>query len=222
MLINVLWGTGLGIFASASPGALVAYLLQQTIQHGWRRALPAVLAPLISDIPVVLVVVFVLGRLPPGWLRILQCVGGAFLLVLAFEAWRGLRDHEMKTPAIAPGPQTFVRAVLANGLSAGPYIFWSLVAGPLLVQLWTTSLAAGLEFLLGYYVALLGTYTAQVFIFATIRRVGRRAQPGCFQRTFLFHHPGPQRGGLPGGLSPIDPGPGGCHGGDRCRRQRQH
>jgi threonine/homoserine/homoserine lactone efflux protein len=174
MLANILLSAGLGIFASASPGALQAYLLQQTIRHGWRHAWPAVLAPLVSDIPIVIIVLFILGRLPPIGLRSLQVAGGTFLLFLSFRAFRALRKLDRQAPHLPGGPQTFITAVLANGLSAGPYVFWSLIAGPILLKLWSTSLAAGLGFLLVYYLALLSTYAAQVFLFAAIRRVGSR------------------------------------------------
>jgi len=174
MLANILLAAGLGIFASASPGALQAYLLQQTIRHGWRHAWPAVLAPLVSDIPVVLLVLFILGRLPPLWLRSLQYAGGAFLLLLSFRALRGLRKLDSKAPQPPAGPQTFLTAILANGLSAGPYVFWSLIAGPILSRVWSTTLAAGLGFLLVYYLALLSTYSTQVWVFAAVRRLGSR------------------------------------------------
>jgi len=60
MLIHLLIGASLGVSAGAAPGPLQAYLLNQTTQHGWRRALPAVLAPLLSDIPIILLMLFIL------------------------------------------------------------------------------------------------------------------------------------------------------------------
>lgn len=177
--ISIIAGAGLGVFASISPGALQAYLLQQTIQHGWRRALPAVFAPLLSDIAIILLVLFILSRFSASWLRIIQAVGGCFLLYLALEAYRTLRKRSLLAPPIPPAaPQTFLKAVMANGLTPGPYFFWSVIAGPLLLRIWAVSPAEGIGFLLVYYLALIGVYAMQVFCFATVGRIGPRTAFG--------------------------------------------
>lgn len=175
MLIHLLMGASLGVSAGAAPGALQAYLLNQTTQHGWRRALPAVLAPLLSDIPIILLVLFILTRFPQEWLRVLQVVGGGFLLFLAWEAYAALRKNgrvSLANPTVAP--QTFLKAVMANALNAGPYIFWSVIAGPLLLKTWAESPLWAVGFLLVFHLALVGTYAAQVFFFAIISRIGSR------------------------------------------------
>lgn len=178
MWIHLLLGAGLGASAGAAPGALQAYLLNQTTQHGWRRALPAVFAPLVSDIPIILVVVFLLTRFPPGLLRGLHIVGGCFLLYLAAQSYRAAR-HKSALPSVdgAHAPQTFFKAVLANGLNAGPYIFWSVIAGPQLLKIWAESPEAAVGFLMAFHVVLVGTYAVQVFFFAAVRRMSAQSAP---------------------------------------------
>jgi threonine/homoserine/homoserine lactone efflux protein len=173
MFIHLLIGATLGVSAGAAPGALQAYLLHQTTQHGWRRALPAVLAPLLSDIPIILLVLFILTRFPREWLRVLQVVGGSFLLFLAWEAYQAFRKHDSLVPNQPPAaPQTFLKAVMANALNAGPYIFWSVIAGPLLLKTWAESHLAAVGFVIVFHLALISMYAVQVFFFATVSRIG--------------------------------------------------
>jgi threonine/homoserine/homoserine lactone efflux protein len=158
---------------------LQAYLLHQTTHHGWRKALPGVFAPLLSDIPIIILVLVILTRFPPLVLRVLQVVGGIFVIYLAWEAYRAIRAHHSLLPAEPPAaPQTFMKAVLANGLNAGPYIFWSVIAGPMLLKVWGQSVPGAIAFLIAFHVALIGAYTVQVLFFATIRRVSSRAAYG--------------------------------------------
>ncbi len=168
-------GAGLGVLASLSPGVLQAYLIQQTAHYGWRRALPSVLAPLLSDLAVILLVVFLLTRVSAAWLRLIRAVGGCFMLYLAWEAYGALRQGGRPPPLVPPAiPRSFLNAVVANGLSAGPYIFWGVIAGPLLLRIWAVSAVDGAGFLLAYYVALIGTYALQVFFIASVSRIGPR------------------------------------------------
>lgn len=66
MLAYLLQGLSLGLSAMASPGPFQAFIISRTIHNGWQRALPAVLAPLISDGPIIALMVLVLTQMPPG------------------------------------------------------------------------------------------------------------------------------------------------------------
>jgi threonine/homoserine/homoserine lactone efflux protein len=65
-------------------------------------------------------------------------------------------------------------AALMNLLSPGPYLFWGLVAGPILVSAWSESPASGVAFLAGFYVAMIATLAGIVLLFGTARRSGPR------------------------------------------------
>ena len=91
MWLYLLQGIGFGLAAAAQPGPFQAYLLSQTMQNGWRRTLPAACAPLISDGPIILLVLWVLSRVPAWLQRGLHLAGGLFILYLAWGAWRAWR-----------------------------------------------------------------------------------------------------------------------------------
>lgn len=171
MFPYLLQGLSLGLSAAASPGPFQAFLIGKTVKNGWRRTLPAVLAPLISDGPIILLMVLVLTRMPAGVLRVIQAAGGVFVLYLAWKAFQAFRQFQ---PVEAPGEtgQTLWQAVTTNALAPGPYIFWGMLGAPLLLKGWRETPANGLTFLLGFYTAMIGTLVLLVALFGAASRLG--------------------------------------------------
>lgn len=172
MLAYLFQGLSLGISGAASPGPFQAFLIGQTLRAGWRRSLPAVFAPLFSDGPIILVMVLLLTHLPDGFLRAIQITGGIFVLYLAWKSFLAFRNFKPFVETTTSQRQTLFQAVTVNFLSPGPYIFWSLLAGPVLVKGWRETPAFGLSFLLGFYAAMLGGLAALVLIFSLARQFG--------------------------------------------------
>lgn len=173
MLAYLVQGISLGITAAVQPGPFVAYLLGQALRLGWRRALPAVLAPLISDGPIVAAVLLLLTRFPPGFLRFVQIAGSLFVFYLAwktYQSWRGYQPVPVDLDGAAR--QSILQAAAMNFLSPGPYIFWSLVAGPLLIRGWNEDPARGLAFVGGFYAAMLAGLVTLVILFGSARQLG--------------------------------------------------
>jgi len=173
MLTYLFQGLSLGLSAAASPGPFQAFIIGKSVRNGWRRTLPAVLAPLISDGPIIALMVFLLTRMPSGVLRGIQIAGALYVLYLAWRACRSWRDYR---PAEAPEGtrQTLGQAVLTNFLSPGPYVFWSMLAGPVLVRGWGEAPGHGIAFLAGFYGAMLGALVLLVVLFSAARGLGPR------------------------------------------------
>src|SRR5215813_2998736 len=89
----LLQGLVLGFAAGISPGPMLGLVIGQTLRRGWRAGNLVAVAPLFSDLPIVLLVVVILGHLPPTALHALSLVGGAFVLYLGFEALRSVRGE---------------------------------------------------------------------------------------------------------------------------------
>ena len=178
-------GLLLGGWAAAQPGPLQAYLLGQTMRHGWRAALPATLAPILSDGPIVALVLLVLTQMPPWLLRVLQGAGGVFLLYLAWSAAWAAQRPSSSTPAQS-GRQGLWQAALMNTLSPNPYIFWATIAGPILIQAWAQSPAWGLGFAAGFYGALVGGFAGFVLLFAFLGGVNERLNRWLSSGSALF------------------------------------
>ena len=139
MFFYLLQGLTLGFSAGVSPGPLQAYFLSQTLKMGWKRTLPAAFAPLISDGPIILLVLWVLTQTPPWLLRGLQIAGGGFILYLAWGAFQTFRRPLTSTPDPAQSAakmgngQTLRQATVMNLLNPNPYMFWSTTLGPIVI-----------------------------------------------------------------------------------------
>lgn len=174
MLPLILQGLTLGLSAAASPGPFQAYLLSQSLTHGWRRALPLTLAPLVSDGPIIALVLLTLTQMPVWFLRGLQIAGGLFVIYLAWGAFRAFRANVDPAASALPRGRNFLQAVLMNLLSPGPWTFWSFVLGPIVLRAWAQSPAFGTGFFVAFYTMLIGGLIALVALFAAARHFGPR------------------------------------------------
>ena len=174
MWIYLLQGLGFGLAAASQPGPFPTYLISQTLTRGWRRTLPAALAPLLSDGPIIALCLLVLSVVPPWMERALYSVGGAFILYLAYGAFQAWRHYNPTPQADSAARQSVMKAAMMNMLSPGPYIFWSLVTGPILVAGWRAAPAIGLSFLAGFYLMLVGGLAAIILVFGVAARFGPR------------------------------------------------
>jgi threonine/homoserine/homoserine lactone efflux protein len=148
MLLYLIIGTTYGFAAAVQPGQFQTYLISQTMNIGWRRTIPATFAPLISDIPIAVLVLFILNRVPSWFEPALHIIGGLFVLYLAigaFKIWRKFETH--KTTAT----QAISKAVLINLLNPAPYLGWSLVMGPLFLTAWREAPENGFILLIAFY-----------------------------------------------------------------------
>jgi threonine/homoserine/homoserine lactone efflux protein len=165
-------GMAYAFAAAVQPGPLQTYLISQTLSHGWRRTLPAAFSPLISDGPVIVLVLLVLSRVPVWLAQGLRLAGGLYVLYLAWgalKAWRGYGAQEM-----APAPSSLLRAALVNVLNPNPYISWSLVLGPLLLKAWREAPANGVALLAGFYGTMVLSLAGTIVLFAAARNLGPR------------------------------------------------
>ena len=80
MWFYLLQGIGFGFAAAFQPGSFQTYLISQTLTRGWKHTLPATLAPLISDGPIILLCVLLLSQVPIWMQRGLYIAGGLFII----------------------------------------------------------------------------------------------------------------------------------------------
>jgi len=183
-------GLALGMTAAAVPGAFQAFLVHQTLANGWRRGMLVAFVPLLSDPPIILFILLLLNQLPPFLSQAIGLLGGAFALYLAWGMWQEWRraapsqpitagpDQETTAPTTNSAWNVLGRAALINLLSPGPYLFWSLVCGPLLLEALRLSALHGAGFLSGFYIAFVGGMLALAALFSQARRLGDRAVRG--------------------------------------------
>jgi threonine/homoserine/homoserine lactone efflux protein len=180
LLALLVQGAALGLTAASSPGTFQTFLITQTLSAGWRRGAVVALAPLLSDPLIILLVLFLLNNLPPLLTQVISLLGGAFAIYLAWELWKnrlkGVPASE--TPPSKESGSVLGRAVLMNFLSPGPYTFWTLVCGPILLAALEQGPVYAAAFLTGFYSLFIGGMLVLVLLFHQARRLGKRVVHG--------------------------------------------
>jgi threonine/homoserine/homoserine lactone efflux protein len=173
MWLYLLQGSGYGFAAASQLGPFQTYLISQTLTRGWRRTLPAALAPLVSDGPIIAICLLVLSQVPRWMERALYIAGGLFILYLAYGAYRSWRGFDgSAAQAESTGQQSVLKAALMNALSPGPYVYWTLVTGPLLLKGWREAPVNGIGFLAGFYVTIVLSLVAVILVFGMASKLG--------------------------------------------------
>src|SRR3970040_1606771 len=99
MWLYIVQGIGYGFAAAVQPGPFQTYLISQTLTKGWKRPLPASLAPLISDGPIIALCLLVLSQVPAWLQRFLYVAGGLFILYLAYSACKTWKNWDPNIPS---------------------------------------------------------------------------------------------------------------------------
>jgi threonine/homoserine/homoserine lactone efflux protein len=165
MITYIIQGVSYGFAAAVQPGPMQTFIILQALKNGWKRSMVYALVPLLSDLPIIALVVTVLALLPAGWVIVLRVAGGAFLIYLAVGALRTALHPMAEAEAADGSPQRgLLSAVVINLLNPNPYLFWSLVTGPILLTGWKESP--------WYAIAMLAVfYSVMVAVNAVIIRV---------------------------------------------------
>ena len=167
----LLEGAWLGLSAAVAPGPFQAYLLAQSVRNGAARTLPVAGVPLVTDPPVIAVVLLVLAQVPAGLVRALGVAGGAVVFWLGVGALRAAAAPPAPPGARAP-PAGVVRAIVVNLTNPNVWIWWSGAAGPTLVGAWRESAWSAAAFLAGFYVLLVGGSALLVVLASRLARAG--------------------------------------------------
>lgn len=156
MLPFLLSGLSLGLAAGLSPGPLLALVIAQTLRHGAKEGVKVAFAPVLSDVPVVLLSLFVTSRFSGlgsalAWMSI---VGGVFVAYLGYESFR-------VAPADLTGgqtaPRSFAKAVAVNLLNPHVYLFWAAAGAPMVLKGLKRPDGAAFAFIGGFYFCLVGS-----------------------------------------------------------------
>lgn len=173
MIEYIILGITFAFAAAIQPGPLQTYLISQTLLKGWRKTLPAAAAPIFSDGPIILLVIFILSNLPKIFLNILQIAGGFFLLYLAYNSYKSWKNFTtVEKDKTTTKNQTLLKAVTVNLLNPNPYLGWSLVMGPLLLKGWNQNPIYGIALLTSFYVTITAGLVITILLASAARKMG--------------------------------------------------
>ena len=155
MTVFLLSGILLGLSGGLSPGPLLTLVASETLRHGARAGIGVALAPLLTDLPIVLATVLLLqtltGQTAP--LALIHLGGGLYL------AWLGLEGLRFRGAELEPTDPagSLRRGVIANFLNPSPYLFWLAVGAPTVLAAWREGWPAAAAFVVAFYALLVGS-----------------------------------------------------------------
>lgn len=165
LISGIVFGLGSGL----TPGPLLTLVVSQTLRHGIKEGLKVSVAPLLTDLPIVLGTMFVLSRLRDlePVVGTISFLGSAFLIYLAIEII-SVRAMDIDTGSVKS--HSVKKGMAANFLNPSPYMFWFTVGAPTSIQALHRGLASLLSFILSFYIFLVGSKVVIAIVTGKSRR----------------------------------------------------
>jgi threonine/homoserine/homoserine lactone efflux protein len=149
-------GTLLGLAAGFSPGPLLILVISETLRHNIKAGIKVSIAPLITDIPIMLISLLILNRLT-GFKPLLGCIsifGGVFILYLGYESLK-TRGVELNLSSVSSS--SFRKGVITNALNPHPYIFYTTVGAPIIFKSINQNFLSTISFVGSFLLLLVGS-----------------------------------------------------------------
>ena len=156
MIHFLLVGSLLGLSAGMAPGPLLTLVVSETLAHDIRAGIRVALAPLVSDLPIVLLTLFILSKLS-GFQSVL---GGISLMgggVIFYMGVQGLLSSGVVLDMEKKAPRSLGKGVMVNFLSPHPYLFWISVGAPTMGRAMEVNIGAAIFFVASFYLLLVGS-----------------------------------------------------------------
>jgi threonine/homoserine/homoserine lactone efflux protein len=152
-----------GLSAGFSPGPLLALVISQSIRYGVREGARAAMAPLITDLPIILLCMMVLWPLADSRpaLGLISMAGGLFVLYLA---WGCFRTTRLELTDRGEAPQSLGKGAAVNALNPHPYLFWLTVGSPAVLGAWAESPARAVAFVAVFSACIVGSKVLVAFV----------------------------------------------------------
>ena len=155
MLYFLAIGLVLGLSAGLAPGPLLVLVISETLQHDIKSGVKAALAPIVTDLPIIILSFFVFSKLSNAHkiLGMISLFGGFFLLYIGCAT---LSSKGIDLNLVERKPNSLVNGVLTNALNPHPYLFWLSVGTPTMIKAMRVGLDAPAAFIISFYSMLVG------------------------------------------------------------------
>ena len=156
-------GAFFGITAGISPGPLLALVITETLKYNRKAGIRIALAPLITDLPIILITYFIFSKLSQYdiILSIISLSGGIFFFYLGYET---LKTKGPELTATGKQPESLKKGITANLLNPHPYLFWLTVGIPTAFKAYETNLVTVILYFLLFYTMLVGSKIGIAFL----------------------------------------------------------
>ncbi len=172
-------GCLLGLSAGFSLGPLLTLVISQTLQYGKTEGVKVSVSPIITDLPIILLTLFVLTKLADFniALAIISFAGAAFVAHLGIDSikTKGIENNFSDKAKSQP----LKKGIITNLLSPHPYLFWMTIGTPIIFKAFNLNILTSIIFLGSFYSCLIGSKVVVAIIIARTK---------CFlnQKTYLI------------------------------------
>jgi threonine/homoserine/homoserine lactone efflux protein len=89
MLSFLTTGIILGLSAGFAPGPLLALVISETLQHDMKAGVKVALAPILTDLPIIIFTLFIMAELSRFHLILggISIIGACFIFSVLFSTW---------------------------------------------------------------------------------------------------------------------------------------
>lgn len=160
MTTTILTAVLLGTMAGLAPGPYTTMVAGTALERGFKAGFFLALTPLITDVIPMVASALVLDRLGGLELTLLGITGGAIVFVIGI---RFLREHSGTNSPLATGKESggepegteytprrqsaqIGHVILSTLFNPAPWLFWLIIASPLLLRSWHRSPGEGVLF----------------------------------------------------------------------------
>lgn len=149
-------GTLLGLAAGFAPGPLLVLVISETLRHSIKDGIKVSAAPLLTDVPILLISLFILAGLSKldVLLAGISIGGGLFILYLGYGSLK-IKGLEIELSRSASG--SLRKGVLTNALNPHPYVFYMTVGGPILLRALDQGVVSAAAFFCSFLFFLVGS-----------------------------------------------------------------
>jgi len=181
LIATILTAVVLGTFAGLAPGPYTTMVAGTAMEKGFKAGFVLALTPLVTDVVPMLFSALVLDRMGGMALTLLGIAGGAIVLVVGV---RFLREHTKdEPPQLIDGKPTIPEngerrqsalaghVIASTLLNPSPWLFWLVIASPLLLRAWNRSPGEGVLFVALIFLTNISTATGLAWLASHSRKV---------------------------------------------------
>ena len=168
MLTYLFSGMVFGLSAGLAPGPLLTLVISETLKGGLKAGIRVSFAPLITDLPIVLLTLVVISKLTHFniVLGLISLFGAAFVAYLGYESFC---SKEIPVSSGDTDLQSLKKGVITNLLNPHPYLFWFSVGSPMVVRAFSANVLSAAAFICSFYVLLVGAKVALAVLISSSR-----------------------------------------------------
>ncbi|UCH13988.1 MAG: LysE family translocator [Bacteroidales bacterium] len=156
MSAYLLLGISMGLTAGLSPGPLLMLLISETIKQNRKAGILIACVPLITDLPIVLISLFILNVIS-DYHYILGIISILGAIYLGYQAYENIRLKNIAHGIDELKPKSLKKGIITNFLNPNPYLFWMTIGAPTVIKGYSTGIFLSLSFVIAFYLFLVGS-----------------------------------------------------------------